>query len=97
MINKAYKFRLYPSDMQKILIHKTFGCNRLLYNKMLSLKKEENNLTSFDMCKMIPDLKNEYPSLSEVDSCSIRCSVFDLDNAFDIYYKNLGWLPKYKK
>ena len=27
MINKAYKFRLYPNDMQKILIHKTFGCN----------------------------------------------------------------------
>ncbi len=49
------------------------------------------------MCKIIPDLKNEYLSLSEVDSCSIRCSVFDLDNAFDIYYKNLGWLPKYKK
>ena len=43
MINKAYKFRLYPSEEQKVLIHKTFGCNRLLYNKMLSLKKEENN------------------------------------------------------
>jgi len=49
MINKAYKFRLYPSEEQKVLIHKTFGCNRLLYNKMLSLKKEENNLTSFDI------------------------------------------------
>ena len=49
MINKVYKFRLYPSDMQKIVIHKTFGCNKLLYNKMLSLKKEENNLTSFDI------------------------------------------------
>ncbi len=35
MINKAYKFRLYSSDMQKIVIHKTFGCSRLLYNKML--------------------------------------------------------------
>ena len=42
MINKVCKFRLYPSDMQKIVIHKTFGCNKLLYNKMLSLKKEEN-------------------------------------------------------
>ena len=36
-INKAYKFRLYPSEEQKVLIHKTFGCNRLLYNKMLSI------------------------------------------------------------
>jgi len=34
---------------------------------------------------------------SEVDSCSLRCSVFDLDNAFDRYYKNLGGTPKYKK
>ena len=49
MINKVCKFRLYPSDMQKIVNHKTFGCNKLLYNKMLSLKKEENNLTSFDI------------------------------------------------
>ena len=97
MINKAYKFRLYPSEEQKVLIHKTFGCNRFLYNKMLSLKKEENNLTSFDMCKMIPDLKDEYPFLSEVDSCSLRCSVFDLENAFDRYYKNLGGLSHYKK
>ncbi len=63
MINKIYKFRLYPSDMQKILIHKIFGFNKLLYNKMLPLKKKDNNLTSFAMCKLIPDLKNEYPFL----------------------------------
>ena len=36
-VNKAYKFRLYPSEEQKVLMHKTFGCNRLLYNKMLSI------------------------------------------------------------
>ena len=65
MINKVYKFRLYPSDMRKIVIHKIFGCSKLLYNKMLSLKNEDNNLTSFDMSKLIPDLKNEYPFLSE--------------------------------
>ena len=96
-VNKAYKFRLYPSEEQKVLIHKTFGCNRLLYNKMLSMKKEDDNLASFDMNKLIPTLKDEYPFLSEVDSCSLRCSVFDLENAFDRYYKNLGGLSHYKK
>ena len=32
---KAYKFRLYPSDSQKELIHKTFGCTRFIYNYFL--------------------------------------------------------------
>ena len=29
---RAYKFRLYPNDKQKELIHKTFGCMRFVYN-----------------------------------------------------------------
>ena len=30
---KAYKFRLYPSTEQKILINKTLGCSRFVYKK----------------------------------------------------------------
>ena len=26
MANRAYKFRMYPNDKQKILFAKTFGC-----------------------------------------------------------------------
>ena len=33
---KAYKFRLYPNDIQKDLIHKTFGCYRFIYNYFLN-------------------------------------------------------------
>ena len=33
---KAYKFRIYPSDEQKIFFSKTFGCVRLVYNLMLN-------------------------------------------------------------
>ena len=39
-INKAYKFRLYPTNEQKILINKTFGCTRLVYNYYLNKKQE---------------------------------------------------------
>ncbi|WP_180985087.1 helix-turn-helix domain-containing protein, partial [Bacillus thuringiensis] len=28
MINKAYKFRIYPNQAQVILINKTIGCSR---------------------------------------------------------------------
>ncbi|MFR7795239.1 helix-turn-helix domain-containing protein, partial [Anaerobutyricum hallii] len=27
--NRAYKFRIYPNDEQKILFAKTFGCVRM--------------------------------------------------------------------
>lgn len=93
VINKAYKFRLYPSNEQKTLIHKTLGCNRLVYNKLLTLKKEDKSLSRFDMCKLLPSLKEEYTFLSEIDSMSLRCSVTDLDNGFNRYYKGLGGHP----
>ncbi|EGL81737.1 transposase IS891/IS1136/IS1341 family, partial [Caldalkalibacillus thermarum TA2.A1] len=35
MPNKAYKFRLYPTQEQEQLLAKTFGCVRFVYNKML--------------------------------------------------------------
>lgn len=38
-MNKAFKFRLYPTEEQEILIKKTFGCCRFIYNKMLADKK----------------------------------------------------------
>lgn len=40
-ITRAYQFRLYPTAEQEILIHKTFGCTRFLYNQMLDEKKEK--------------------------------------------------------
>ncbi len=38
--NKAYKFRLYPTEEQALFIRKTFGCVRFVYNKMLAERKE---------------------------------------------------------
>ena len=38
--NRAYKFRLYPNAQQTVLINKTFGCVRFVYNALLSAKTE---------------------------------------------------------
>ncbi|HCL35624.1 helix-turn-helix domain-containing protein, partial [Blautia wexlerae] len=32
-MNIAYRFRIYPTEEQKILLGKTFGCCRFLYNQ----------------------------------------------------------------
>ena len=98
---KSYKFRLYPNDCQKELIHKTFGCTRLIYNYYLEKKKalyeeEKEDLSCFDMIKDLKNLQVEHPYLNEVDSCSLRCSLFNLDDAFKRLYKGQGEYPKFK-
>lgn len=42
---KAYKFRLYSNEEQKIYLGKTFGCSRFTYNQMLAdrIKSYEEN------------------------------------------------------
>ncbi len=35
-VHKAYKFRIYPTKEQEILIAKTFGCARFVFNHFLA-------------------------------------------------------------
>ena len=100
-INKAYKFRLYPNDEQKMLINKTFRCTRLVYNYYLNKKQElyrnENiNLSSYDCIKDLRNLYIQYPFLKEVDNMSLRCTLFDLDNSYRKFFKEKIGYPKYK-
>ena len=36
IVNKAYKFRIYPNKEQEVLIAKTFGCSRFVFNYFLA-------------------------------------------------------------
>ena len=100
LINKAYKFRLYPTDEQKILINKCIGSSRFVYNYYLNKKEElyknKINLSLKDMKKDLLLLYVEYPWLKEVDSCSLRTSLEDLDRAYLNFYNGSGH-PKFKK
>ena len=69
-IYKAYKFRFYPNREQKIMIDKTFGCTRFVFNKFLSERKEkyeENKikLSAYDELKELTDLKKEKKGLKK--------------------------------
>ena len=101
LVNKAYKFRLYPNQKQKELINKTFGSTRLVYNYYLDkkIKEYETNNKSLSIYECIKDLKNlyiDYPFLKEVDSMTLRCSLFDLDNAYNKFFKGKTGYPKFK-
>ena len=96
-IHRAYKFRLYPTKEQIVLIRKTFGCTRFVYNYCLDLKRKNKYLTKFDLMKELSKLKKEYPFLKEVDSMSLRNSITDLMTGFEKHEKGMGGYPRFKK
>lgn len=40
MVEKALKFRFYPTSEQQTLLRRTLGCVRLVYNKALAARTE---------------------------------------------------------
>lgn len=89
----AVKYRIYPNKQQAILIHKTIGCARLIYNLML------HDFYKNDLIKTPAKYKNEYPFLKEVDSLALANSQMDLKQAFRNYKNNKEHFgtPKFKK
>ncbi len=92
-IYRGYKFRMYPTKEQEKIINKTIGSTRFVYNYFLN-KKISN---AYNGIKSIPKLLEENTFLKEVDSCALRNSVFNLEDAYKRYYKCLGGYPKFKK
>jgi putative transposase len=42
LVNKAYKFRIYPNKKQIELINKTIGCSRFVFNFFLNKQKDKD-------------------------------------------------------
>ena len=89
----AVKYRIYPNQHQAILINKTIGCARLVYNLML------HDFYTNNLIKTPAKYKNEYPFLKEVDSLALANSQMDLKQAFRNYKNNKDHFgkPKFKK
>ena len=99
-ILKGYVFRMYPNEKQKELINKTIGCSRFIYNyflddKIKEYKKKGKSKSAFDQIKLIPLLSKDKEWLKEVDSCALRTSLFNLEDAFKRFYKGSGY-PRFK-
>ena len=93
---KAYKFRMYLTDNQRELVHKTFGCGRFVYNHFLNKCKENGYQKAYDMCKELKELVVEYPFLKEVDSCSLRNSIFNLEDSYKNFFSKRSGYPVFK-
>lgn len=99
-MNKAIKYRVYPTTEQRILFAKTFGCCRKVYNLMLSDKIEEYKATGKFPALTPAKYKKDYPYLKEVDSLALANKQIDLQEAFRNCFsksrKKKNGFPKFK-
>ena len=107
--HKSLKLRIYPNQEQIILINKTFGCCRLVYNERLQERNEfyienilpiskENKSERLKKYKEYKpeNFKDKYPFLKEVSSQALCQSERDLESAYNNFFKSMKGTRKGK-
>lgn len=101
LVNKAYKFRIYPTKEQEILIAKTIGCSRFVFNHFLAkwndtYKETGKGLTYNSCSSQLTQLKKELEWLKEVDSIALQSSLKNLADAYIRFFKKQNNAPRFK-
>ena len=93
VVQKGVRVRLYPTEEQEILVNKTIGCCRFVYNQTLADCKQSYERTRHFPSKkersanLVP-LKEEYDFLKEVSATALQQSIRDFDSALNNFFKN---------
>ena len=100
-MERAYKFRIYPNKQQQVLIAKTFGCCRFVYNyylsKRIELYRKSQETMTYNKCSAdLTMLKKELEWLKDVDKFALQNSLKDLDKAYQKFFKEHSGFPKFK-
>src|SRR5574344_2121977 len=102
-IFKAYKFRIYPSEEQEILLAKHFGACRFVFNHYLNKRKEsyfedKKSLNYYDNATDLTQLKKDkdYTWLKEINSQSLQSSLKNLDDSYTRFFRKQNKFPHFK-
>jgi putative transposase len=98
---KAYKYRIYPTDEQKLSLAKAFGCCRWYWNFALNLCQETFIKTGKGLSRgyiqgLLPGLKKEYPWLTDAYSQSLQVVALNLSTAYKNFFDKRVQLPRFK-
>ena len=88
-MKKGLEVRLYPSKEQRVLINRTLGCSRFVYNHVLGMKKElwEDYKLSFN--PKLKSFKEEWKFLTKVPSQALANSYMDCMAAFNNFFNSI--------
>ena len=101
-MNKSFKVRIYPTEEQQVLLEKTFGANRFIYNYFLNLKIKLYEFykikLGYNSCsKVLTELKRQKQWIKQVDSVSLQQTLRDLDTAYQNFFVGKSKYPKFKR
>jgi len=103
VINKTYRFRIFPNKEQEILLNKHFGCSRFVYNYFLNERKEQYQKDKksdnyYAQAKTLTDLKKQEDTvwLKEVNSQTLQFALRSLDTAYVNFFRGNAQFPKFK-
>jgi putative transposase len=100
-VYRAYKYRIYPTKAQEVLIDKTFGCVRFIYNKLLSERQAwyeaHKDAPGETFRPLLSQYKKDYPWLKEVDSLALANAQLHLEKAYGNFFKDKTFgFPRFK-
>ena len=98
---QAYKYRIYPTNEQEVLLAKSFGCARWFWNYALNLCQETYKNTGKGLSRgyiqgLLPALKKEHEWLKEPYSQCLQVVALNLSTAYKNFFDKRAMLPKFK-
>ncbi|HEY9607859.1 RNA-guided endonuclease TnpB family protein [Allocoleopsis sp.] len=104
MIQRAYRYRFYPTQEQEQLLRRTLGCVRLVYNKALHTRTEawyerKERVDYKQTSGMLTSWKQQedLQFLSEVSSVPLQQGLRNLQKAFTNFWAGRAKYPNFKK
>jgi len=102
-VQKAFKYRFFPTDEQAVQLARTFGCARYVYNQALEYRtkawqQEKKSIGYHTTAAKLTEWKKEPEKafLSEVSSVVLQQSLRNLDTAFTNFFEKRAQYPKFK-
>jgi len=103
-MEKAYRYRLYPTTEQEKLLRQTMGCARLVYNKALAFRTEawyerQERVGYSQTSSMLTNWKKEeeLDFLNEVSCVPLQQGLRHLQTAFSNFFAGRAKYPNFKK
>jgi len=103
-MEKAYRYRFYPTSEQESLLRRTMGCARLVYNKALAVRTEawyerQERVGYSQTSSMLTSWKQDsaLEFLNEVSCVPLQQGLRHLQTAFTNFFSGRAKYPNFKK
>lgn len=95
-MNRAIRYRAYPTPEQETFFANTFGCVRFVWNQMLGDAIYFHEAADQFFIPTPAKYKKEYPFLRDTDSLALANTQLDLKKAFKNFFEENTGFPNFK-